>query len=154
MKILGLDPGLRYTGWGIVEYKGNRISHIANGVIATDNALEMSKRLLQIHLGIKSVIESYSPDQAAVEETFVNVNPKSTLKLGEARGVVLLTPSCFGVPVFEYATNKIKKAIVGVGHADKKQVITMIGHLLPGCGRLTSDAADALAVAICHGNHL
>ncbi len=152
MRLLGLDPGLRHTGWGIVEVEGNRLRHIADGAIHPDPALALAERLVRLHDGLAQVIALHRPSEAAVEETFVNKNPTSTLKLGEARGVVLLAPALAGIPVAEYSANRIKKAVVGAGHAAKQQVQAMVGHILPGCSFSSADAADALAVAICHAH--
>ncbi len=155
VRILGLDPGLRHTGWGIVQIKGNSLSHIAHGVVDTSSDLDLAQRLTHLHKGLHEVISAYAPDEAAVEETFVNKNPTSTLKLGMARGVVLLAPAALGVSVFEYSANKVKKSVVGVGHADKDQVLMMVKMLLPALNSISmrADAADALAVAICHSHH-
>jgi crossover junction endodeoxyribonuclease RuvC len=153
MRVLGLDPGLRHTGWGIIDVSGTHLTHVADGVVhaAIDQPLAM--RLVALFRQITSVVERFRPDEAAVEETFVNRNPASTLKLGVARGVVLLAPAERGLPVAEYSANLVKKAVVGVGHAEKTQVQLMVRRLLPGCNGGTPDAADALAVAICHANH-
>jgi crossover junction endodeoxyribonuclease RuvC len=153
MRILGLDPGLRHTGWGIIDVAGYRLTHVADGVVhaATDQPLAM--RLVALFRQITSVLERYQPDEAAVEETFVNRNPASTLKLGVARGVVLLVPAERGLPVTEYSANLVKKTVVGAGHAEKTQVQLMVRRLLPGCDGGDPDAADALAVAICHAHH-
>jgi crossover junction endodeoxyribonuclease RuvC len=153
MRVLGLDPGLRHTGWGVIDVAGNRLTHVADGVVhaATDQPLAM--RLVSLFRQITSVLEQFQPDEAAVEETFVNRNPASTLKLGVARGVVLLAPAERGLPVAEYSANLIKKAVVGAGHAEKSQVQLMVGRLLSGCDSREPDAADALAVAICHAQH-
>lgn len=153
MRILGLDPGLRITGWGVVEAEANRLRHIADGTVRSDEKLTLAERLVQIHRGIVDVIAAWEPFEAAVEETFVNKNPSSTLKLGQARGVVLLAPALAGLPVAEYTPNLIKKTVVGTGHATKEQVAMMVGTLLPGCRSVRGDAADALAVAICHAHH-
>jgi len=153
MRLLGLDPGLRHTGWGVIEVRGNRLSHIADGAVHSDGAKELAERLVQLHEGLVQVIERYRPDAAAVEETFVNKNPNSTLKLGLARGVALLVPALAGLPVAEYSTNLIKKSVVGAGHAEKQQIQRMVKLLLPGCMIESPDAADALAVAICHAHH-
>jgi len=153
MRLIGIDPGLRHTGWGIIEVRGSRLSHVADGAVNTDGSLSLAERLVQLHNGLRGVIDHYRPLGAAVEETFVNKNPTSTLKLGLARGVVLLVPALAGLPVAEYPANLIKKSIVGVGHAGKDQVQMMVRRLLPGCLTETSDAADALAVAICHAHH-
>lgn len=153
MMVLGLDPGLRHTGWGIVRLSGNRLSHVADGAVHSDAALSLAERLVQLETGLIAVIDRYRPDEAAVEETFVNRNPTSTLKLGMARGVVLLVPARAGLPVAEYGANHVKKSIVGTGHADKDQVQMMVSRLLPGIQVSSADAADALAVAICHTHH-
>lgn len=153
VRILGLDPGLRNTGWGIIEFIGNRMQHIAHGVVHSDDKAALPFRLQQLYQGLVAVIEQYRPDEAAVEETFMNTNPASALKLGMARGVVLLVPAVQSLVVGEYSANKIKKAVVGVGHADKAQVAAMVQRLLVGCGPVKADAADALAAAICHANH-
>lgn len=152
-RILGLDPGLQRTGWGIVEARGSRLTHIANGVITSDPDDDLSQRLRQLHDGIAEVIGTWSPTCAAVEETFVNKNPVSTLKLGQARGVSLLVPALHGLAVREYAPNHIKKSVVGSGHAAKEQIHAMVRVLLPGVQITNADAADALAVAICDAHH-
>lgn len=153
MRLLGLDPGLRITGWGIIESEGNRLRHVADGVVKSEEALSLAERLDQLFVGVSEVIARYLPAEAAVEETFVNKNASSTLKLGYARGVVLLAPARSGIRVAEYGANQVKKAVVGVGHADKTQVAMMVRRLLPGSSA-TADAADALAVAICHAHFL
>lgn len=153
MRILGLDPGLRATGWGVIDSDGNRLSHVAHGTVRSDGKASLAERLSQLYHGITEVVAAYGPDAAAVEETFVSKNPKSTLKLGQARGIALLTPALAGIAVAEYATNLVKKSVVGSGHADKAQVAEMVRRLLPGCVPENSDAADALAVAICHAHH-
>jgi crossover junction endodeoxyribonuclease RuvC len=153
VRLLGLDPGLRHTGWGIIDASGNHLRHVANGAVHSDPERSMAERLLQICDGLAAVIERFRPDQAAVEETFVNTNPVSTLKLGHARGAVLLAPARAGIPVAEYPANLIKKAVVGTGHAGKQQIAMMVATLLPGCRFESGDAADALAVAICHAHH-
>ncbi len=152
MRILGLDPGLRVTGWGVVEAAGNRLSHVADGVVTSDDDDDLATRLAQLYTGVTAVIDRWRPAEAAVEETFVNRNPHSTLKLGQARGVVLLAPALRRLPVTEYTPNAIKKAVVGRGHAEKAQVALMVRTLLPGADPSRSDAADALAVAICHAH--
>jgi crossover junction endodeoxyribonuclease RuvC len=153
MRVLGLDPGLRHTGWGVVDVAGDRLAHVADGVAhaATDQPLAV--RLVSLFRQLGEVLERYRPDEAAVEETFVNRNAASTLKLGVARGVVLLAPAERGLPVAEYSANLIKKAVVGAGHAEKAQVQLMVRRLLPGFAIGQADAADALAVAICHAHH-
>ena len=153
MRLLGLDPGLRKTGWGIIEATDGRLRHIANGTIESDGELGTAERLAQLYEGIATVIERWKPAEAAVEETFVNKNASSTLKLGLARGVVLLAPAKAGLKVTEYPTNLVKKAVVGAGHAGKEQVEAMVKHLLPAAEISGADAADALAVAICHAHH-
>jgi len=152
VRILGLDPGLRHTGWGVIDMTESHLSHVADGVVDSDASREVAQRLLQIFDGIAAVISQHTPEQAAVEETFVNRNPASTLKLGQARGIALLAPAQAGLPVAEYAPNLVKKSVVGSGHAAKEQVAMMVHTLLPG-SRATADAADALAVAICHAHH-
>lgn len=152
MRLIGLDPGLRLTGWGVIEVDGNRLRHVAHGVVKVTTEGSLSDRLRDLFDGVAAVVEAQRPAEAAVEETFVNVNPASTLKLGQARGVVLLAPALAGLPVHEYAANLVKKSVVGAGHADKRQVAMMVGRLLPGVVA-TADAADALAIAICHAHH-
>jgi len=152
MLILGLDPSLTCTGWGIVAKSGNRLSHIANGQIKTDPKAPLAERLVTIDAELADVIARHQPDCAAVEEVFVNKNPQSTLKLGQARGVCLLAAAKAGLPVAEYATRLVKKAIVGTGGAEKAQIQAMLGVLLPGVKLAGADAADALAVAIAHAH--
>ncbi|MBR3912674.1 MAG: crossover junction endodeoxyribonuclease RuvC [Alphaproteobacteria bacterium] len=152
IRILGLDPGLRHTGWGVIEKDGTRLRFLAGGVINPSSTGDLADRLAELHEELKKIIEAYAPDEAAVEQTFVNNNPTSTLKLGQARGVVLLTPALFHIRVSEYTPNQIKKMIVGVGHADKKQVDMMVRTLLKSVPEnIPSDASDALAIALCHG---
>ncbi len=152
MRILGLDPGLRHTGWGLVEKQGSRFIFIAAGVINPSDKLALSKRLGILHDSLKQIIEEYTPDTAAVEETFVNKNPSSTLKLGQARGVVLMTPALYNIEVGEYTPNQIKKTITGVGHAEKNQVDMMVRTLLKTVPQgIPPDASDALAIALTHG---
>ena len=153
MRVLGLDPGLRHTGWGVIDVDGNRLTHVADGVASAPTDLPIGERLVVLFRQLGEVLERFRPDEAAVEETFVNRNPASTLKLGVARGVVLLAPAERGVPVAEYSTNLVKKSVVGAGHAEKAQVQLMVRRLLPGCAVVKADAADALAVAICHAHH-
>ncbi|WP_332687256.1 crossover junction endodeoxyribonuclease RuvC [Bosea sp. (in: a-proteobacteria)] len=153
IRILGLDPGLRKTGWGIVVSEGTKLAFVACGVIESDGKCALAERLRQLHDGIAAVIAAHAPGEAAVEETFVNRDPQSALKLGQARGVALLVPALAGLEVAEYAANLVKKTVVGVGHADKKQVQAMIRVLLPKAETRSADAADALAVAICHAQH-
>jgi len=154
VRLIGLDPGLRHTGWGVIEVKGNSLSPVAQGVINTPTEIDLAQRLNHLYRELIKVIELYAPDEAAVEETFVNKNPASTLKLGMARGVVLLAPATLGLSVAEYSANKVKKSVVGAGHADKDQVLMMVQRLLPTLtAGIRPDAADALAVAICHAHH-
>ena len=153
MRIVGIDPGLRRTGWGVIDVTGNRLQHVANGAVGSDSNAEFSHRLRQLFEGITAVLDEFEPLEAAVEETFVNRNPVSTLKLGQARGVVLLAPALGGLSVAEYPANLVKKSVVGAGHAAKQQVSLMVKTLLGGATIDGSDAADALAVAICHAHH-
>ncbi|MGC2203966.1 MAG: crossover junction endodeoxyribonuclease RuvC [Stellaceae bacterium] len=153
MRVLGLDPGLRHTGWGIIDVAGNHLTHVADGVVHAAVEQPLAMRLVSLFRQITAVVERFRPDEAAVEETFVNRNPASTLRLGVARGVVLLAPAERGLPVAEYSANLVKKAVVGAGHAEKAQVQLMVRRLLPGCDGGAPDAADALAVAICHAQH-
>lgn len=153
MKILGIDPGLQKCGWGIIETHGSSLKFIACGLIKPKTTLVLAARLAVIHEGVADVIKQYSPDGAAVEETFVNNNASSALKLGQARGVALAVPALYGLDVAEYAANKIKKSIVGNGHAKKDQMGMMIRTLLPACGQVSEDEADALAVAITHAHY-
>jgi crossover junction endodeoxyribonuclease RuvC len=152
MRLLGLDPGLRHTGWGIVDAEGNRLRHVASGRIDSGEGT-IAERLVRLHDGVVAVIGRYQPDEAAVEETYVNKNPSSTLKLGLARGAVILAPAKAGLAVAEYAPKAIKKAVVGAGAAEKEQVERMVQMLLPGAEPGSADAADALAIAICHAHH-
>tara|TARA_Y100001960_G_C14747323_1_gene866373 strand:- start:1003 stop:1566 length:564 start_codon:yes stop_codon:yes gene_type:complete len=153
MRIVGIDPGLRQTGWGMIDVDGNRLQHVANGVVGSVADDEFAQRLRQLFDGITETLELFQPVEAAVEETFVNRNPVSTLKLGQARGVVLLAPALKGMIVAEYPANLVKKSVVGVGHATKQQIHLMVKTLLGGANVESSDAADALAVAICHAHH-
>jgi crossover junction endodeoxyribonuclease RuvC len=152
VRLIGLDPGLRQTGWGVIALKQNRLTHVADGAVTSDAKAPLAERLRQLHDALAVVIAEYGPDEAAVEETFVNANPHSTLKLGQARGVVLLVPAEAGIPVHEYTPNQVKKTVVGTGHAAKEQIQMMVRTLLPGCELATPDAADALAVAVCHAH--
>jgi crossover junction endodeoxyribonuclease RuvC len=154
MIILGLDPGLGTTGWGVIVAEGNRLRHVANGQIRTDPKSELPSRLVDLHDRLATVLAEHRPEAAAVEEVFVNENPQSTLKLGQARGVVLLAAAQGGIAVGEYAARLVKKAVVGTGSAEKAQVHAMIQRLLPGVKIAGADAADALAVAITHAHHL
>ena len=153
MRVLGVDPGLRSLGWGVIETSGARLGHIANGAIRTEGA-DLAERLLALFRGLSDVLSRYKPDAAAVEQTFVNRDGAGTLKLGQARGVAVLAVAQAGLVVGEYAPNAVKKAVVGVGHADKGQVAHMVRHQLPGVVLAGPDAADALAIAICHAHHL
>ena len=152
MIILGLDPGLGTTGWGLIRAEGNRLSHVANGQIRTGAALPLAQRLVALDAALSELIAAHRPDHAAVEEVFVNANPQSTLKLGQARGVVLLGAARSGIAVGEYAARLVKKSVVGVGSASKDQVHAMVSRLLPGAVIAGPDAADALAVAITHAH--
>ena len=153
MRILGLDPGLRHTGWGIIDSEPSGHVHVADGIVHAAAAPPLASRLVSLFRQISEVVERYRPDEAAVEESFVNRNPASTLKLGLARGVVLLAPAEQGLPVAEYSANLVKQAVVGAGHAEKNQVALMVRRLLGGGSIGAADAADALAVAICHAHH-
>jgi crossover junction endodeoxyribonuclease RuvC len=152
--IIGLDPGLACTGWGVISAEGNRLSHIANGQIRTDAKTALPRRLVELHDGLAEILRRHRPEAAAVEEVYVNDNPQSTLKLGQARGVVLLAAARIGIDVGEYAPSLVKKAVVGTGGAEKSQVHAMVGRLLPGVKITGADAADAIAVAITHAHHL
>ena len=151
-RLLGIDPGLRFTGWGMIEADGSRLRHIADGVIATDSAASVPERLKALHESLMALLAEHRPQEAAIEETYVNRNGTATLKLGYARGVALLAPGLAGVPVTEYAARSVKLAVVGTGGADKVQVQMMVRRLLPGAAIRRTDAADALAVAICHAH--
>jgi crossover junction endodeoxyribonuclease RuvC len=153
IRILGIDPGLRRTGWGMVEIAGNRLGFIACGSVTTRDDVVLAARLLAIYDGLMRILEEFRPDEAAVEATFVNKDAKATLKLGQARGIAMVVPAKAGVPVAEYAPNLVKKSIVGAGHGDKAQVRMMIGVLLPKADPSSDDAADALAVAVTHAHH-
>lgn len=153
MLILGIDPGLQKTGWGIIHSEGHALKFIASGLIKPKTSDPLAGRLAALHHGLSDVVKIYAPEGAAVEETFVNKNPASALKLGQARGVCLSVPAIHGIPTAEYSANKIKKSIVGTGHADKNQMGMMIRTLLPACGQVTEDEADALAVAITHAHY-
>jgi crossover junction endodeoxyribonuclease RuvC len=153
IRILGIDPGLRRTGWGVVEIAGNRLGFLGCGSVLTDERAALAVRLLAIHDGLTRILDQYRPDEAAVEATFVNKDATATLKLGQARGIAMVVPAKAGVPVAEYAPNLVKKSIVGAGHGDKAQVRMMIGVLLPKADPNSDDAADALAVAVTHAHH-
>jgi len=153
IRILGVDPGSGATGWGLIDCAGARLSFVAAGVVRPKRALSRAGRLAAIHDALAALIADHRPDEAAVEETFVNASPRDALVLGEARGVALLAPARAGIAVAEYAANTIKKSVVGKGHAEKAQVAAMVRVLLPASGAQAADAADALAVAICHAHH-
>jgi crossover junction endodeoxyribonuclease RuvC len=153
IRILGLDPGLRHTGWGVIEQTGSNLSFIACGTIHSDDKSPLAMRLRQLHDGLQEIVAHYSPDEAAVEETFVNKDARATLKLGQARGMALLVPALHNLTVAEYAPNLVKKTVVGSGHADKGQIHLMVKVLLPKSDAKTPDAADALAIAITHAQH-
>jgi crossover junction endodeoxyribonuclease RuvC len=153
IRILGIDPGLRRTGWGVVEIAGNRLGFIGCGSVTSNDRDDMATRLLAIHDGLTRILDEFQPDEAAVEATFVNKDAQATLKLGQARGIAMVVPAKAGVPVAEYAPNVVKKSIVGSGHGDKVQVRMMIGVLLPKADPASHDAADALAIAVTHAHH-
>ncbi len=153
MRVLGIDPGLRNMGWGVIEVAGSRLSHVANGICHSVGD-DLAARLLSLHQQLSAMLTEFAPDAAAVEQTFVNKDGAGTLKLGQARGIAMLVPAQAGVPVGEYAPNAVKKAVVGVGHAEKHQVLHMVQLQLPGAKIVGPDAADALAIAICHAHHL
>jgi crossover junction endodeoxyribonuclease RuvC len=153
IRILGIDPGLRRTGWGMVEIDGNRLGFLGCGSVSTDERADLAVRLVTIYDGLTRILDEFRPDEAAVEATFVNKDAKATLKLGQARGIAMFVPAKAGVPVAEYAPNLVKKTIVGAGHGDKAQVRMMIGVLLPKADPHSDDAADALAIAVTHAHH-
>jgi crossover junction endodeoxyribonuclease RuvC len=153
IRILGIDPGLRRTGWGVIAIEGNRLMFLACGSVATQDGAGLARRLLAIHDGLRRVVDEHAPDEAAVEATFVNKDASATLKLGQARGIAMLVPAIAGLPVAEYAPNLVKKTIIGVGHGEKAQIRMMLGVLLPKADPRTHDAADALAIAITHAHH-
>jgi crossover junction endodeoxyribonuclease RuvC len=153
IRILGIDPGLRRTGWGMIAIAGSRLSFVACGSLTTDDKAALAARLLAIHDGLTAIIKAHAPDEAAVEATFVNKDAVATLKLGQARGIAMLVPAIAGLPVAEYAPNLVKKTIVGAGHGEKAQVRMMISVLLPRADPRSEDAADALAIAVCHAHH-
>ena len=152
VRYLGIDPGLRSTGWGVIEQSGSKLRHIADGTISSNASLSLAERLVQIEAGLEAVLAAHAPERAAVEQAFVARDASAALKLGQARAIALLVPSRAGLPVAEYAPNHIKKAVVGAGHADKLQIRLMVGMLLPGAEMKTEHAADALAIAICHAH--
>jgi crossover junction endodeoxyribonuclease RuvC len=153
VRIIGIDPGLRRCGWGVIESEGNRLRYLACGTVTPAVNAALADRLAELHTALRALIEQHRPDEAAVEETFVNAGPRSALQLGQARGVALMTPAAMGLPVGEYAANLVKKSIVGSGHAEKGQVQLMVKTLLPAADFKGADAADALALAICHAHH-
>ena len=153
LRILGIDPGLRRTGWGVIESEGNRLVFVGCGSVESSDSLPLANRLLAIHDGLAAVLRDFAPVEAAVEQTFVNKDGVATLKLGQARGVAMLTPAMFGISVAEYAPNQVKKTVVGAGHADKNQILVMLKILLPKAEPKSADAADALAIAITHAHH-
>src|SRR5687768_8088022 len=153
IRIIGIDPGLRRTGWGIVDSLGSRLSFVAAGTIKPNDSMSLAERLCAIHDGLAGVLAEFAPDEAAVEATFVNRDAAATLKLGQARGVAMLVPARAGLSVAEYAPNAVKKTVVGAGHAEKEQIRMMVGFLLPRAKFDSDDSADALAVAICHAHH-
>ncbi|WP_442580938.1 crossover junction endodeoxyribonuclease RuvC [Mesorhizobium sp. ASY16-5R] len=153
IRIVGIDPGLRRTGWGLVEAQGNSLRFVASGTVRSDDKAPLADRLCQLHDGLCAVLQAYAPDEAAVEATFVNKDATATLKLGQARGIAMLVPARAGLKVAEYAPNAVKKAVIGVGHGDKKQIHMMVKVLLPKAIFEGDDAADALAIAICHAHH-
>lgn len=151
MRVLGIDPGLRNMGWGVIDVEGSRISHVANG-ICHSKGTDLAQRLLSLHAQLSDVLARYAPETAAVEQTFVNKDAVATLKLGQARGIALLVPAQAGLDVAEYAPNQVKKTVVGVGHADKAQIDHMVRLQMPGVQIAGADAADALAIALCHAH--
>ena len=153
VRIIGIDPGLRRTGWGVIETEGNRLIYVACGSVEPPDDLPLASRLLAIHEGLAAVLSRHTPMEAAVEQTFVNKDGVATLKLGQARGVAMLSPAMFGISVAEYAPNQVKKTVVGAGHADKQQIAMMLKILLPKAEPPSADAADALAIAITHAHH-
>ena len=153
IRIIGIDPGLRNLGWGIIDSDGTRFVFVASGVVHSTSDLVMAERLQQLHRGLSTAILAHAPNEAAVEETFVNCDPQSALKLGQARGIALVVPALNGIPVWEYAANLIKKAVTGSGHAQKEQIAMMVRVLLPKSNSAAGDAADALAAAICHAQN-
>jgi crossover junction endodeoxyribonuclease RuvC len=153
VRIIGIDPGLRNTGWGVIEVDGTRLSYVADGSVHSDADAPLASRLLQIHTQLAEILRLYAPDEAAIEETFVNKDARATLKLGQARGAAMLAPALAGITVAEYAPNVVKKSVVGAGHAEKDQVKHMVKVLLPRAELNTADSIDALAIAICHAHH-
>jgi crossover junction endodeoxyribonuclease RuvC len=154
IRIIGIDPGLRRTGWGIIETLGNSLRFVASGTVTSDDKADLASRLCQLHDGLADVLHIHKPDEAAVEQTFVNKDATATLKLGQARGIAMLVPARAGLPVAEYAPNAVKKAVIGVGHGEKQQIHMMLKVLMPKAQFQGNDAADALAIAICHAHHM
>ena len=153
IRIIGIDPGLRRTGWGVIDTLGNSLRFVASGTVTSDGDMDLASRLCQLHDGLADVVHSYKPDEAAVEQTFVNKDAVATLKLGQARGIAMLVPAKAGLTIAEYAPNVVKKTVVGAGHGEKTQIRMMIGVLLPKADPQSDDAADALAIAVCHAHH-
>ncbi|MEL6744865.1 MAG: crossover junction endodeoxyribonuclease RuvC [Pseudomonadota bacterium] len=153
IRIIGIDPGLRNTGWGVVDTQGSSLRFVAAGTVKSDNKTDLASRLCQLHDGLAEIVHLHQPHEAAVENTFVNKDAGATLKLGQARGIAMLVPARAGLQVAEYAPNAVKKAVIGVGHGNKDQIKLMIGMLLPKASFDSDDAADALAIAICHAHH-
>jgi crossover junction endodeoxyribonuclease RuvC len=153
IRVIGIDPGLRRTGWGVVETAGNSLRFVASGTVTSDAANDLATRLRELHDGLSRIVRAFEPDEAAVEQTFVNKDATATLKLGQARGIAMLVPSLAGLPVSEYAPNAVKKAVIGVGHGEKQQIHLMVKVLMPRATFDTDDAADALAIAVCHTHH-
>ena len=153
VRIIGIDPGLRNTGWGVIEAEGSRLSYVADGSVHSDADAPLATRLLQIHQQLADILAQFLPDEAAIEETFVNKDARATLKRGQARGAAMLAPALAGIPVAEYAPNVVKKSVVGAGHAEKDQVKHMVRVLLPRAEMKSADSTDALAIAICHAHH-
>ncbi len=153
VRIIGLDPGLRNTGWGIIEAEGSRLIYVADGAVHSEADAPLAVRLHQIFVQVMGVLRDFAPDEAAIEETFVNTDARATLKLGQARGAVMLAPASLQIPVSEYAPNTVKKSVVGAGHAEKQQVKHMVKVLLPKATLKTADSTDALAIALCHAHH-
>ncbi|MDB5555237.1 MAG: ruvC [Rhizobium sp.] len=154
IRIIGIDPGLRRTGWGVIETLGNSLRFVASGTVTSDDKADLASRLCQLHDGLAEVLHIHKPDEAAVEQTFVNKDAVATLKLGQARGIAMLVPARAGLPVAEYAPNAVKKAVIGVGHGEKQQIHMMLKVLMPKAQFVGNDAADALAIAICHAHHM
>ena len=153
IRIIGIDPGLRNTGWGVIDSLGNSLRFVASGTVKSDNKLDLASRLSQLYSGLETVLHDFQPFEAAVENTFVNKDATATLKLGQARGIAMLAPARAGLRVAEYAPNAVKKAVIGVGHGDKKQILMMVKMLIPKATFDSDHAADALAIAICHAHH-